>query len=371
MRLTPVPCSFALGVLALATPALANQTSASLTVGGAGSYSSEGTFDPGMLSDGVTVGIAHLTFAFDDVAGTLAVTVSNVSPVIPGVCNPVVSDFFFNTPVQVTGMTLSNITWASGAMPLQTLTFDADLGSAPNPNGAGPFGAFNAALEHNGIQGGIANPAADTLPGPPNSQAIGPAVFTFQLSGPLAGLTATDFTAAFSVTPPGNMPSHAVAHFQGGGVNCSASAFISGGAEECFAIVGSTSTGGTFTSPFASGHVFGALLQPRVYRGVTMESPLMIRLPPLNAAHRVWNLDGTPGPIAGTRMFVQVVMWNPDVFPANPEQSSVGIEIEIWSDGTYSATPYGTPDGMNLHSEVLNLPDGRRYLKLPFTIEGF
>ncbi len=62
-------------------------------------------------------------------------------------------------------------------------------------------------------------------------------------------------------------------------------------------------------------------------------------------------------------------MWNPTVFPANPEQYSMGLHVTMWSNGTATAEPYGTKDGIIIRMEVFE-QNGRRYVRFPFSIEG-
>jgi len=364
-------CKLVLACALLTSAAVAEQTSDTYHIGGPGSFGSNGSSDPGTLSNG-TEAAAEATLEFDDQTGILILTVDNTSPVVEGQCNPALTDIFFNTPLSVTDVMLNSQVGSGGATPDFELIFDADLGSNPNPNGAGSFGVFNVGLHNQNIEGGIANPSADTIPGPPGSLVTGPVVFTFSLTGSLVGLTAADFTNTFSGTPPGNHPSTGAAKFQGGGADCDGSGFINDVPEECMAIVGLSQAGGTFHSPMITGNAFPTQLSNiRMYQGVTLNTPLMIRLPDGPARHMT-RTDGThaQGATAGTRMFVQVVMWNPDQFAGNPEQSTNGLELAIFSDGTYTATPYGSSDGMNLQCQTVTMADGRRFAQLAFTING-
>ena len=63
-------------------------------------------------------------------------------------------------------------------------------------------------------------------------------------------------------------------------------------------------------------------------------------------------------------------MWNPEVFPGNPEQWTRALAITMWSDGTATAQPYGTKDGMNIAMETYE-SGNRTYVRFPFTIDGF
>ena len=66
----------------------------------------------------------------------------------------------------------------------------------------------------------------------------------------------------------------------------------------------------------------------------------------------------------------QVLMWNPEVFPANPEQYSSALEVWLWSDGTATVVNHGTSDGLQIGIETYT-DAGTRYLRFPFTIDGF
>jgi hypothetical protein len=67
---------------------------------------------------------------------------------------------------------------------------------------------------------------------------------------------------------------------------------------------------------------------------------------------------------------VQVVMWNPEVFPQNPEQYSGVLNVTVWLSGRVDVTPAGSSDNMGISYEVTNI-GGYNYLRFPFTINGF
>jgi hypothetical protein len=213
----------------LASPLLA-QDSSVVVIGGDDSCSTTGFNGPGRLDDGVTEGAARLVFSLDTIASQLTLTVENTSPVTPGIQNPVITDIVFNTPSAVTGMSIASQTGSGGASPSMLLTFDPDLGSNPNPNGVGQFGAFNVLLQTagGGVAGAITNPDADTWGPMPASLVTGPVTFVLDLTGNLAGVTAFDFTSNLSTNPPGNKPQVAAVKYQSGGV-AEASGHISPG----------------------------------------------------------------------------------------------------------------------------------------------
>ena len=68
----------------------------------------------------------------------------------------------------------------------------------------------------------------------------------------------------------------------------------------------------------------------------------------------------------------QVVMWNPSVFPANPEQSSHGLAVTVLPDGRVFTAPYGPSDGgLEIWAETHWNAQGQKVLRLPFSIPGF
>jgi hypothetical protein len=96
---------------------------------------------------------------------------------------------------------------------------DTDPESPPNIHGAAMLGSFGVRLATaNGIQGGIANPMSNTLPGPAGAAVIGPVTFSFTLTGPnLSGLSSTAFAHSFSAVNKNSATVNAAFKFQGGG----------------------------------------------------------------------------------------------------------------------------------------------------------
>jgi len=207
----------------------AQVTTDSIVIGGPGSQSSELFDDPGLLGDGLTEASAVYVFTLDVGAATLELEVTNTSPVVPGVQNPLLTDVYFNLPAAITGVTLTSQSAIAGVPPVYAFTFDADRTDGLGNLRADGFGAFSVELADTGnIEGTIANPDADTYTVPAAQLSISPVTFTFALTGTLTGLTASDILAQFSHIPPGSRPSIAVAKFQAGGV-AGASAYINEG----------------------------------------------------------------------------------------------------------------------------------------------
>ena len=67
---------------------------------------------------------------------------------------------------------------------------------------------------------------------------------------------------------------------------------------------------------------------------------------------------------------VQIVMWNPEVFPANPEQFTNVMNVTVWLSGRVDTSFVGTSDNMQFSHEVVHI-DGYNYIRFPFSINGF
>jgi hypothetical protein len=68
---------------------------------------------------------------------------------------------------------------------------------------------------------------------------------------------------------------------------------------------------------------------------------------------------------------VQVLMWNPTVFPGQPEQFSTGLLVQILPGGDVVTAPYGTPvGGIDIWAEVSINAQGQKVLRFPFSIDG-
>lgn len=172
-----------------------------------------------LLTDG-TVASATASFAYDAATAILRVTVTNTSPVIPGVANPLITRIYFAAPPGlIETADLIGQTGSGGLEPAFLLSFAADSESGDKDNYANCFGHFDFALSvKNGNNGGIANALADTHGCPPDACVLGPVEFTIELTGPgVAGLTGSSF-AASSSTDASTQAVHVAMKFQGGGV---------------------------------------------------------------------------------------------------------------------------------------------------------
>jgi hypothetical protein len=76
-----------------------------------------------------------------------------------------------------------------------------------------------------------------------------------------------------------------------------------------------------------------------------------------------WMLDG--------QFAVQVLMWNPGVFPGQPEQFTAGLLVTVLADGTVTSVPYGNDaGGMTVWHEVVTDATGHKVVRFPFAIPG-
>ena len=87
----------------------------------------------------------------------------------------------------------------------------------------------------------------------------------------------------------------------------------------------------------------------------------------------LWELDRRvallpPFPVHAVDL--QVLMWNPAVFPSNPEQWSNRLRARLWSNGRVTARSLGTRNGIEIELEVVRQPDGSRSVRFPFSIDG-
>ncbi len=364
------------GVLALWTGAAthAQVTQATIQIGGNDSCSSSGFNDPGRLNDGVTEGRAQYTFTLDGSTNTLTLVVENTSPDVPGVCNPIITNIWFTThPVLDRVLTLQSQVGSGGIAPDFQFVWDPNLQLAPNPNHIEGFGqGFGFANGHlfssQGLQNGIKNSNATTFVSPPNTLVCGPVTFTFDINGPLIGgnFDASAFTSFFTVAEYPEKSVHAAAGYWGGGASCHADGNIGDGVEDCY-ITTSASSGTTpWMSPAPTFYNFQTQIGPmQDYYTVTMEGPLHVLLP-----RKKLSKLGAPK-FKLDQFALELYMYNPQVFPTNPEQHSLGLDVTIWSDGTYNVATYGTVDGIDITWEEVRSWRGTRFLKFPFTIQGF
>ena len=92
----------------------------------------------------------------------------------------------------------------------------------------------------------------------------------------------------------------------------------------------------------------------------------------LAATHVGDGLVGTPPPwMLDGDFAVQVLMWNPEVFPGQPEQYTGGLAVYVGLDGSVATRPYGTAvGGLDIWHEVTTNKAGQRLIRFPFSIPG-
>ena len=67
---------------------------------------------------------------------------------------------------------------------------------------------------------------------------------------------------------------------------------------------------------------------------------------------------------------VQVVMWNPDDFPLDPEQHSHGLYVRVRPHGGVETYPYGSADGITVWAETDVDEEGEPIVRFPFDVAG-
>ena len=81
-------------------------------------------------------------------------------------------------------------------------------------------------------------------------------------------------------------------------------------------------------------------------------------------ASPAWMLDG--------QFAVQVLMWNPQVFPGLPEQYTAGLFVTVQPNGRVLTVPYGTDQGgLQVWYELDTNAQGQTVIRFPFSIPGF
>lgn len=148
---------------------------------------------------------------------------------------------------------------------------------------------------------------------------------------------------------------------------------------ECHLVIGDGQGSSLF---FGSGHMFTTQVGPQVEANfpVLMENYPSFQLPAApqrngstlvqlggqgvnpNAGVPEWMLDG--------EFAVQVLMWNPGVFPGLPEQFTQGLQVQILDNGRVVTQPFGaTVGGLGIQHEITTV-NGKRYISFPFVIPG-
>jgi hypothetical protein len=156
---------------------------------------------------------------------------------------------------------------------------------------------------------------------------------------------------------------------------------------ECFLVVGNAPGESTF---FEISHLFETQVGPVVedsYAVLLNEIPEFV-LPTPRATTRMHSASfpglgsGAMGTAVGTgglppewmldgHFSVQVVMWNPQVFPGLPEQFTAALYVSVLPDGTVHTEPYGTNvGGLEIWHEIDTNAAGETVIRFPFSIPG-
>jgi hypothetical protein len=100
----------------------------------------------------------------------------------------------------------------------------------------------------------------------------------------------------------------------------------------------------------------------------------------IHASHAVLldDIPVFPVPVSGGRknllplehLTVQVVMHNPEAFPANPVQWTNGLEVLVGPNGYVRSVPYGSSNGMSVWVETFQDSTGNSFFRFPFSIDG-
>lgn len=143
-------------------------------------------------------------------------------------------------------------------------------------------------------------------------------------------------------------------------------------ASECHMLVGEA-VGSDIYRFGDNSHVFQTRLR-NIYKSypVLMEDipTITLHLPSPSAVTSGVSRTGANTGAKPWRTFhVQIVMWNPVVFPENSEQSTPGLRIDVYADGTVKSRRFGEADGdMDLEVEVKHVGDGLIELTVPFVV---
>jgi len=138
---------------------------------------------------------------------------------------------------------------------------------------------------------------------------------------------------------------------------------------ECFLVVGS-GRGRDFVQP--ENYPFATQVSNvyETHEVLTTDIPEFEILPPGHSTYGTGpGIFGNIGLARSSyRTFaVEVLMYNPEVYTSQPEHHSNGLFVYIDHYGNVASIPFG--DGtMSVWSQVIVAPDGKRYVKFPFTM---
>ena len=83
------------------------------------------------------------------------------------------------------------------------------------------------------------------------------------------------------------------------------------------------------------------------------------------------DLSNSPEFMQDGSFAIQVLMWNPQVFPGMPEQYTGGLQVNIAPNGKVSTAPYGNDlGGLDVWHEIGRNAEGQPVIRFPFSIPG-
>jgi hypothetical protein len=141
---------------------------------------------------------------------------------------------------------------------------------------------------------------------------------------------------------------------------------------ECYLVIGTGNGNGSYDSPI---HDFSNLQVNDVFASfevlmdklATIPLDRVIRYAGTQEARLVQTWGQQPEPA----FYVQVLMWNPEVFPGQPEQHSQGMAVTVLPDGHVYGTLYGNQTGNVEIQQPREISiDGRRHIEFPFVVQG-
>lgn len=81
------------------------------------------------------------------------------------------------------------------------------------------------------------------------------------------------------------------------------------------------------------------------------------------------DMPSFPVSVLPSQFTMQVVMYNPTVFPQNPDQWSQALTVHT-AGGNVTGTLSGTLNGIHVQVQTFSAPDGTLRVRFPFTIDG-
>jgi hypothetical protein len=142
--------------------------------------------------------------------------------------------------------------------------------------------------------------------------------------------------------------------------------------EECFLVFG-TGSGTAPINPLGI-PLFSQLDQVTEYYPVLLnDMPEFVISPPNPMTTNPFGpslVNRYPEPFAPHVFTLQVLMWNPGVFPAHPMQYTQGLRVYVLPDGRLLHRYFGDRDSMDVWAETRLNHIGQTVIRFPFSIDG-